>query len=159
MRPGPWRILLVRRLEERGGRGQREGWTRRWRLFGQCRLVHEQGSAFCCDLHERLPSEATGPNVTVFPAAHGGERHPECVREVFLREPGTLTPCTNHAGGIGRRHDLLGRGGRVLLPAHETAGLSRHTSFSRTLLGMVGARPNVAAHALSSRPHLLRSIA
>src|SRR5439155_3742381 len=71
-----------------------------------------------------------------------------CVREVFLREPGTLTPCTNHAGGIGRRHDLRGRGVRVVLPAHETAGLSRHTSFSRTLLGVVGARPNVAAHAL-----------
>src|SRR6266446_9352280 len=61
-------------------------WPRRWRLFGQGRLalVHEQGSAFRCDLHEGLPGEATGPNVTVFPAAHGGERHPECLREVFL---------------------------------------------------------------------------
>src|SRR3989442_918831 len=62
-------------------------------------------------------------------------------------------------GGIRRRHDLLGRGVRVVLPAHETAGLSRHASFSGTLLGMVGARPNVTAYSLSWRPHLLRSIA
>src|SRR6266566_9020250 len=134
MRPGPWRVLLARRLEERGWRGQRDsgptvegrfcrrGWTRRWRLFGQCRLVHEQGSAFRCDLHQCLPGEATGPNVTVFPAAHGGERHPECLREVFLREPGTLTPGANHAGGIGRRHGLLGCGVRVVSPAHKDAG-------------------------------------
>src|SRR2546427_6121685 len=116
-----WRAALWARLPAKERR----------RLFGQCRLalVHEQGSAFRRDLHQCLPGEATGLNVTVFPAAHSRERHPECVREVFLREPGTLTPCTNHAGGIGRRHDLLGRGVRVVLPAHETAGLSRHTSF------------------------------
>ena len=98
----------------------------RRRLFGQygLALVHEQGSAFRCDLHKCLPGEATGPHVTVFPAAHGGERHSQCVREVFLREPGTLTPCTNDAGGIGRRHDLFGRGVRVVVPAPETAGLS-----------------------------------
>ena len=51
--------------------------------------------------------------MAIFPAAHSGERPPECMREGFLREPGTLTPCPNHAGGIGRRHGLLGRGVRV----------------------------------------------
>jgi len=42
------------------------------------------------------------------------------MREGFLREPGTLTPCPNHAGGIGRRrHGLLGRSVRVVSPAHK----------------------------------------
>src|SRR5437879_11559168 len=81
----------------------------RRRLFGQCRLalVHEQGSAFRRDLHKCLPGEATGPHVTVFPAAHGGERHPECVREVFLRKPGTLRSEERRVGK-GRR---MGVGG------------------------------------------------
>ena len=48
-----------------------------------------------------------------FPAAHGGERHPECLREVFLREPGALTPCANHAGGVRRRDDLRWHGVHV----------------------------------------------
>src|SRR5438046_5599703 len=119
----------------------------RTRLLGQCRLalVHERGSAFRRDLQQCLPGEATGPNATVFPATHGGERHAECLREGFLREPGTMTPCPNHAAGIAKRHDLLGRGVRVVLPAHENADVSRHASFSRTLLGMRGARPNVTA--------------
>src|SRR5207244_13171742 len=108
-------------------------------------VAHEPGPAFRRDLQQCLPGEATGPNATVLRATHGGERHAECLREGFLREPGTMAPCPNHAAGIAKRHDLLGRGVRVVLPAHENADLSRHASFSRTLLGMRGARPNVTA--------------
>src|SRR5438046_1547961 len=109
-------------------------------LLRQCRCaVHERGSTFHHDLLKCLPGEAAWPHVAIFPAAHSRERHPECMREVFLREPGTLTPYTNHAGGIGRRHDLLGRGVRVVLPAHETAGLSRHKC--RSVLALMATAP------------------
>src|SRR5213594_97901 len=95
--------------------------TERKCLLRQCRVaVHERSSAFHRDLHECPPGEAAGPHVAIFPAAHSGERHPECMREGFLREPGTLTPCPNHAGGIGRRHGLLGRGVRVDLNASKS---------------------------------------
>src|SRR6266481_7814733 len=107
----------------------------------RCRvaLVHEPGSALRRNLHQCLPGEAAGPNVTIFPATHGGECHPECMREGFLREPGTMTPCPNHAGGIGRRHDLLGRGVRVVLPAHKEAGWFRHTSVFLALMATASA--------------------